>query len=396
MELRDIQIIDSLNFVVLERDSTFLKSTDGGNSWVRYTFREEPIRITKLNFLDHMNGFAGSLNGDILRTTDAGENWQTHSTGYNYGIVDIDFIDPCNGWIAIGTSFDDFSGLLYSSDSAKTWSIAAIDSSYFAFTALTFNNTQKGYASKTYIHDVYTRSEIYEVNNYTKSVSFYAELSHPIIHIAYNENSIWCGGVALYRIDENLEIERRYEFLYTIQSLKIFSQNIWLITKEGFTDPSALYRSNDSGGNWMKFDNPESSFLISCDNYTNSFVVTIDDSGNIYKNSLNATSISQDNDIVPSEFKLLGNYPNPFNPSTLIKYNVPATSNVRLTIYNMMGQEIRTIESNGISAGTQNFTWNGTNQNNEQVASGIYIYRLNAVGNDGRVFDKSAKMMFMK
>lgn len=127
---------------------------------------------------------------------------------------------------------------------------------------------------------------------------------------------------------------------------------------------------------------------------------TADDLDNIVNNDgldvLEKNSLEEEETIVPIEFKLLGNYPNPFNPSTLIKYNVPVTSNVRLTIYNMMGQEVRSFQTDGASAGRQSFTWNGTNQNNEQVASGIYIYRLHAVGNDGRVFDKSAKMMLLK
>ena len=99
---------------------------------------------------------------------------------------------------------------------------------------------------------------------------------------------------------------------------------------------------------------------------------------------------------LPKDFALLGNYPNPFNPTTEIKFSLPVTSNIKLTIYNMMGQEIKTFESSGISEGTHQFTWNGTNQNNEQVSSGIYIYRLRALGHDGQVFEKSAKMTLLK
>ena len=101
-------------------------------------------------------------------------------------------------------------------------------------------------------------------------------------------------------------------------------------------------------------------------------------------------------DELPNDYKLLGNYPNPFNPSTVIKFSLPVTSNVTLTIYNMMGEEIKTITSNNLSEGVQQFTWNGTNKNNELVSSGIYIYRIQAVGNDGRSFTKSAKMTLLK
>jgi tetratricopeptide (TPR) repeat protein len=105
---------------------------------------------------------------------------------------------------------------------------------------------------------------------------------------------------------------------------------------------------------------------------------------------------TEDTEELPSNFKLLGNYPNPFNPSTIIKFALPVTSNVKLTIYNMMGQEIKTLTRDNLSAGTHNFTWNGTNKNSELVSSGIYIYRLEAIGNDGRSFSKSAKMTMLK
>jgi hypothetical protein len=98
----------------------------------------------------------------------------------------------------------------------------------------------------------------------------------------------------------------------------------------------------------------------------------------------------------PTNFSLSQNYPNPFNPSTVIKYALPVTSNIKLTIYNTMGQEIKTFESVGLSQGTHQFTWNGTNKNNEPVASSIYIYRLRAVGQNSKVFEKSAKMLLLK
>ena len=99
---------------------------------------------------------------------------------------------------------------------------------------------------------------------------------------------------------------------------------------------------------------------------------------------------------LPTVFSLSQNYPNPFNPTTEIKFSLPVTSNIKLTIYNVMGQEIKTFESNGVSAGVHQFTWNGTNKNNEQVSSGIYIYRLRAVGHDGRIFEKSSKMTLLR
>ncbi len=79
---------------------------------------------------------------------------------------------------------------------------------------------------------------------------------------------------------------------------------------------------------------------------------------------------------MPTEYKLFNNYPNPFNPTTIIKYSVPKVSNVRLSIYNMMGQLIKTLVNETKAPGFYNAEWNGTNESNLQVSSGIYFYRF--------------------
>ena len=105
---------------------------------------------------------------------------------------------------------------------------------------------------------------------------------------------------------------------------------------------------------------------------------------------------STTNSSLPTEYKLLGNYPNPFNPSTTINYALPVQSNIEINIFDIMGRVVRTFDLNGQSAGYQNVLWNGRNENNEQVASGIYLYRFKAVATDGKVFEKTSKLLMLK
>ncbi|RME24643.1 MAG: T9SS C-terminal target domain-containing protein, partial [Candidatus Zixiibacteriota bacterium] len=71
------------------------------------------------------------------------------------------------------------------------------------------------------------------------------------------------------------------------------------------------------------------------------------------------------------------NHPNPFNPSTQISFNLPQAGSVNLTIYNMLGQKVRTlIADDFLSAGEHTVTWDGSNADGRHVASGIYLYRL--------------------
>lgn len=99
----------------------------------------------------------------------------------------------------------------------------------------------------------------------------------------------------------------------------------------------------------------------------------------------------------PETYELLGNYPNPFNPSTTIRYALPKQSQVEITIYDIMGNLVKTFAMNSQQAGYHNVLWDGKNMNNEQVSSGTYIYRLRAVSfEDGKTFEGSSKMIFVK
>jgi hypothetical protein len=80
----------------------------------------------------------------------------------------------------------------------------------------------------------------------------------------------------------------------------------------------------------------------------------------------------------PTEFALLQNYPNPFNPETTIKYNLAEGADVRLRIYNIVGQVVRTLVAERQSAGRYNMRWDGTDDRGLAVSSGIYFYQISA------------------
>jgi len=79
---------------------------------------------------------------------------------------------------------------------------------------------------------------------------------------------------------------------------------------------------------------------------------------------------------IPAEFALSQNYPNPFNPTTSIKYQLANNANVKLVVYNMLGQVVKTLVSQEQEAGYYTIKWNGTNDFGGKVSSGIYIYRI--------------------
>jgi len=89
----------------------------------------------------------------------------------------------------------------------------------------------------------------------------------------------------------------------------------------------------------------------------------------------------------------LTNFPNPFNPTTQISFSLPNdTVEASIEIYNIKGQEIKSIECDNISSGKHNVNWNGKNKNNQAVCSGVYLYKL--IINNRIV--SSSKMMLIK
>jgi hypothetical protein len=94
------------------------------------------------------------------------------------------------------------------------------------------------------------------------------------------------------------------------------------------------------------------------------------------------------NGSIPFAFDLWQNYPNPFNPTTQIKYAISKLGNYELTVYNILGEKIRTLVSSQLSPGEYSVDWDGKNEFGKDVASGIYFYRLS--GKDLSIIKKMA------
>jgi len=84
----------------------------------------------------------------------------------------------------------------------------------------------------------------------------------------------------------------------------------------------------------------------------------------------------KNDEMLPSAYELYSNYPNPFNPTTNIRYSLPVAGSVKLEIVNTLGQIISTLVNQHQHAGTFSVVWDGTDMNGERVSTGVYIYRL--------------------
>ena len=94
---------------------------------------------------------------------------------------------------------------------------------------------------------------------------------------------------------------------------------------------------------------------------------------------------------MPKVFILHQNYPNPFNPFTTVRYDLPEEGFINIIIYDMMGRVVKTLVNGSQTAGFKTIQWNATNDRNEPVSAGLYIYRLQA-----GEFRQTKKMVLVK
>ena len=94
---------------------------------------------------------------------------------------------------------------------------------------------------------------------------------------------------------------------------------------------------------------------------------------------------------IPNKYRLHQNFPNPFNPETIIHYNLPENIFVNITIYDLLGKKVKTLVNHAHAAGSQSVVWNANDDYSERVGAGIFLYQIHA-GN----FIETRKMVLLK
>ncbi len=89
--------------------------------------------------------------------------------------------------------------------------------------------------------------------------------------------------------------------------------------------------------------------------------------------------------------KFLKNYPNPFNPTTKIAFEIGESGTTKVEVFNIKGQKVKTLINERMNAGEHSVIWNGKNNNNKQVVSGVYFYRVSVNGSQ-----RTNKMIMLK
>ncbi|MEW6685237.1 MAG: FlgD immunoglobulin-like domain containing protein [Candidatus Edwardsbacteria bacterium] len=156
------------------------------------------------------------------------------------------------------------------------------------------------------------------------------------------------------------------------------------------TDGDSIVEISDTSGTWRTKDFPNGTYWVLgwvYDEYGN---VSVDSQQVIVNNPVGVEERALKDDEILT-FSLLSNYPNPFNQSSVIKYQLSVESNISLKIYNSAGQLVKTLVQEPKTPGAYKVTWDGRDESGKRVAAGVYFYRLTArQTNGGQAGDFSA------
>jgi hypothetical protein len=281
------------------------------------------------------NFFAGTYGSGVFRSTNNGSNWTAANSGMENSIV---------------------------------WALTAIDSNIFAGTGIegVFHSNDNGTNWTT----VNTGLSEADVRCFTQCDSFIFAGTWGSGVFRTSKNDISWGQVNSGLTD------------LCILSLYTMDTVIFAATYSG------VFLSADFGISWISFNSGLENMDAWSFNVLGEYVYAGTSTGQVMKRPLSEiiTDTQSQLSSAPTEFLLSNNFPNPFNPSTKIKYSIPQSSNVVIKIFDVLGNEIETLVNEEKPTGTYELMWNAAN-----LPSGVYFYQLKACS-----FVQTKKMILLK
>ena len=365
-------------------DGTIKKTTNGGISWTTQSIPSTTTTVFCIRFINETIGFLCTGNGRIYKTTNGGLDWVEKYYVASTPLLDIYFTDASNGIVVGGPTMGD-AMYFKTINGGETWTSHTVNdnqfnSVYYLTPSVGFITSASGDIIKT-DNDGQTWNQVFYNSSGTV---FTLQFVNSLTGFASGPYSTFIrttdGGLTWISVRINQMPES------SIYGLCFLSESTgWVACQGGY-----ICKTTNGGASWTQQTTNISTTL------NDIFFVDTATGFAVGRNGLmlstkNLTSV-QDKDAVVTEFDLIQNYPNPFNPETNIKYTIPVSGNVNLSIFNSLGQKVKELVNNYKEAGSYEVKFSG-----KDLASGMYIYKLDAVSKDGKKsFSSSRKMLLVK
>jgi photosystem II stability/assembly factor-like uncharacterized protein len=373
--LRNLHFIDAQTGWAAGEDGTIIHTSNGGDSWIVQN-STVPSFIVDVFFINENLGWAlafrdvfpfGTI---ILKTTNGGDTWVAEDYPDDNAFMNtVFFFDSLNGWVG-GTY------IASTTNGGVTWVEADVDSSMISgLPVFNFNffNRQFGYACGGYLD---LAGVIWRTTNYGESWSATGVSPDQVfdLYIIDSLNAIALSGDP---------------WTYEEMSLSGLSFAIDFRTESEAWSASGykFLITSDSGVTWENKAIPDSAIIFDLTFIDSQNGFAVGENGVILKYISGSVNVyDRGYEVPPSNFVLYQNFPNPFNPTTKISYQIPEFGFATLKVYDVLGKEIATLVNEEKPVGSYEITWYA-----ENLPSGVYFYRLQA-GN----FAETKKMVILK
>ena len=322
-DLNDVVFRDIQTAIVV--GDTTIRTTDGGVSWDAVAGLDTVEQLRGVAWGDGDIVWAAGNNGVITRSTDAGQNWTVLNSGVSVRFRAIAASGSDLAWVA-----GEEGVVLHTSDAGNSWSLQNTNT-LKKFDDIQFLSATTGYACGSGSNVIYT--------------------SDGGQTWVQRDNGILTGLNGIHFLNE---------------------QKGWAVGSFG-----TIFATTDGGLNWIQEYGGVSQDLNDVNFSSEGHGLIVGNSGIVLRYDPLATAIANEPEqSMVKEFELLQNYPNPFNPTTTIPLSIHNNSRVKLSIYNISGQQVKVLYEGTLQYGQHEFHWNGDDQNNNLVSSGIYFYTL--------------------
>ncbi len=414
----DIFFADEMNGWIAGSNGQIRKTTDGGQNW-EIIETDATANLHSITFTDPDNGWASGASGTLLKTNDAGESWMEVDSGVSFLLESVEFVDENTGFIA-GGSFSDGGQILKTTDAGDTWEVirtvdGRIIDMYFinetlgfavgqggtilrtenggenwigrqsntnsALNSVYFSDPDNGWAAGFQGETIFTNDggdtwRVFSgVNGLTLNALYIDDtnktwtVGHNGTIMQFNTSDSPPAVNLLYPADQSTDVPVGLDFVWGISN-GASSYDLQVATDQDFNS-MIVDETELSSATYTPEDNLGSEELYFWRVRSDQFGVKSDWSDVFSFTTELTTSVSEDTDL-PRKFTLKQNYPNPFNPTTTIEFTLPHTSDIKLEVFNIVGQRVATLANETRQAGVHQISLDAS-----EFASGVYFYRLN-------------------
>jgi photosystem II stability/assembly factor-like uncharacterized protein len=351
------------------RGDGIYRTTDNGASWTKLGENIDTLSYSTIRGLCEKDGvlYAGivlQFNGTIFKSTDNGATWIRSGTGLPSNLTFVTGLVTSGNNILASTD----EGVYYSPDDGENWyptntpnqhipTIAA--SGNFAYVPVggigIYRSSDSGISWTLVLQSPgVDYVEVAAIDNYAFAGSFFAGA-----RFSANNGGTWfvSGG-----------------FPGDASIFEIEPVGNGMILAGTDLAPSWIYASLDNGGYYSPYsEGLADRASVEAFAVNDSFMFAGTDDNGVWRRLLPALVDIQSQTGIAETFYLAQNFPNPFNPITTIKFNLPAAGEAILKIYNLLGEEVTTLLSASLHSGSHTYQWDAS-----QYAGGVYFYRLEA------------------